>query len=324
MLQEIETGPVTLFSFGEAMRHLPPLSGLQAFEAAARHLSFTEAAKELNCTQAAVSQRVRALESYLSRQLFLRKSNGLQLSEVGEAYLPGIAEALNVAAAATEGLRGKNLVRTVTLSAPVSFLTLWLAPRLDAFLSRHPNVELRLNSAIWTDPNADLADIVVEVRDSAEVDAAVPRLPRESLALVCAPAMAERLGPVPLQSALKSSRKIYIQGRHNAWQRWATGLGLDLKSDLPALKVDNAVTALETAAQGLGVTVAYSTYCAPYLAAGRLASPGAAVLQTDLCHALTGAPNQPLWHPAHRLFDWLKEEFRRETSANPAEIGPAP
>lgn len=299
------------------------MSGLQAFEAAARHLSFTEAAKELNCTQAAVSQRVRALETYLSRQLFLRKSNGLQLSEVGEAYLPGVAEALNVAAAATEGLRGKNLVRTVTLSAPVSFLTLWLAPRLDSFLSRNPHVELRLNSAIWTDPNAELADIVIEVRDSTEVDAATPCLPQESLTLVCAPAMAERLATVPLQAALKTSRKIYIQGRHNAWQRWATGLDLDLNGELPTLKVDNAVTALETASQGLGVTVAYSTYCAPYLAAGRLASPSGAVLQTELCHALTGTPNQPLWHPAHRLFDWLKEEFRREVeavSAAPASV----
>jgi LysR family glycine cleavage system transcriptional activator len=298
------------------------LSGLQAFEAAARHLSFTEAAKELNCTQAAVSQRVRSLESYLSRQLFLRKSNGLQLSAAGEVYLPGVAEALNVAAAATEGLRGRNVVRTVTLSAPVSFLALWLAPRLDGFLSRHPNVELRLNSAIWTDPNAELADIVVEVRDSAELDEAVPRLPKEALALVCAPAMAGRLAGLPLQSALKASRKIFIQGRHNGWQRWATGLGLDLNGDLPPLKVDNAVTALETAAQGLGVTVAYSTYCAPYLAAGRLTGSGATLLQTELCHALTSAPNQPPWHPAHGLFLWLKEEFRREAAAALAETPP--
>jgi LysR family glycine cleavage system transcriptional activator len=129
---------------------------------------------------------------------------------------------------------------------------------------------------------------------------------------------------MPLQAALRIVRKIYIQGRHNGWQRWAKGLGLDLSGDLPPLKVDNAVTALENAAQGLGAAVAYSTYCAPYLAAGRLASPGAAVFQTDLRHALTGAPNQPPWHPAHRLFDWLKEEFRAEASAAPADRSPAP
>lgn len=302
------------------MRNLPPLSGLQAFEAAARHLSFTEAAKELNCTQAAISQRVRSLEAYLSRQLFVRKSNGLQLSEVGEAYLPGVAEALNVAAAATEGLRGKNVPRTVTVSAPVSFLTLWLAPRLDGFLSRYPNIEVRLNSSIWTDPNAELADIVIEVRDSAEIDPAMPRLPCERLALVYAPDAARRLSTEPLQSVLKASRKIVIQGRHNAWQRWAKELGVDLGGDLPALKVDNAVTALEAAAQGLGVTVAYSTYCSAYLAAGRLVASRATSPQTSLCHALTSSPNQPTWHPAHKIFDWLKEEFLQETSSlAPAE-----
>ena len=69
------------------MRQLPPLNSLQAFEAAARHLNFTEAAKELNCTQAAISQRVKSLEGYLARQLFIRKPNGLQLSEAGESSL---------------------------------------------------------------------------------------------------------------------------------------------------------------------------------------------------------------------------------------------
>ena len=145
------------------MRQLPPLSGLQAFEAAARHLSFTDAARELNCTQAAISQRVRALEAYLSRRLFVRKSNGLLLSEAGEAYLPGVAEAFNAAAAATEGLRRRRAPRAVTISAPVSFLTLWLSPRLAMLPSQLADVELRLNSSIWTDPNAELplADYVI-------------------------------------------------------------------------------------------------------------------------------------------------------------------
>jgi LysR family glycine cleavage system transcriptional activator len=293
------------------MRQLPPLSGLQAFEAAARLLSFTEAAKELNCTQAAVSQRVRALEAYLSRKLFVRKSNGLQLSEAGEAYFPSVAEALNVAAAATEGLRGRRVPRTVTVSAPVSFLTLWLAPRLDALLAEHPNVELRLNSAIWTDPNAELADIVVEVREQAEIDNGMARLPRERLMLVGAPSLADTLSTTPLEVALKSCRKILIQGRHNLWQRWSQGVAIDLQGDFAPLKVDNAVTALEAAAKGLGVTVAYSTYCAPYLAAGSLVTTTAATLQTELCHVLAGSPNQRPWHPAHKVFGFLRDEFQR-------------
>lgn len=140
-----------------AARNLPPLSYLQAFEAAALCRSFTVAANELGCTQAAISQRVRGLEAYLARKLFDRRSNGLVLTEAGEAYLPGIAEALNIAAAATEGLKGRNVRRTVTISAPSSFLNLWLIPRLDRFLADNEEIELRLNSAIWTDPNAEIA-----------------------------------------------------------------------------------------------------------------------------------------------------------------------
>ncbi|GGF50555.1 LysR family transcriptional regulator [Azorhizobium oxalatiphilum] len=285
------------------------MSGLQAFEAAARHLSFTEAAKELNCTQAAVSQRVKALESYLSRTLFIRKSNTLQLSEVGEAYLAGVTEALNLAAAATEGLRGRKVPRTVAISAPVSFLTLWMAPRLEHLVAACPKAEVRLNSAIWTDPNAEIADVVVEVRDVAEVDPACPHLPCERLDLVCTPAMAEALGAMSMQRVLREARLILIQGRHNIWRRWADEMGVKLDGEMPTLKVDNAVTALEIAAQGLGVTVAYSTYSEPYVAAGRLARIEGAGLNTSLCHVLLGPPGQPTWHPAHGVFNWLKAAF---------------
>ena len=300
------------------MRHLPPLSGLQAFEAAARHLSFTEAARELNCTQAAVSLRVRGLESYLSRQLFLRKSNGLQLSEAGEAYLPGVTEALNVAAAATEGLRGWTVPRTVTISAPVSFLTLWLTPRLGGFLARNPQVDVRLNSAIWSDPNAEIADIVVEVRDGMEVEPGTPCLPNERLILLCAPALAGPLAAMPLQALSSQSRRIVIQGRHNLWERWSREVGVDLADAAPSIKVDNAVTALETAAQGHGVTVVYSAYCAPHLTSGRLVALPGASATTGLCHALTHAPNRPARHPARKLFDWLSAEFRQASTSPPA------
>lgn len=297
------------------MRNLPPLTGLQAFEAAARHLSFTEAAKELNCTQAAISQRVRGLESYLSRQLFVRRRNGLQLSEVGEAYLPGVAEALNLAAAATEGLRGKNVPRTVTISAPLSFLTLWLPARFDGFLSENPSIAIRLNSSIWTDPNAELADIVVEVRDVSELDSHTARLPNERLELVCAPAFKKALSTDTLQNVLNASRKILIQGRNNVWQRWATELGINLDGDIPIMKLDNSATALEAAAHNLGFVVAYSSYCLPYLKAGRLVTWSKATVQTTLCHALTGSPDKPSWHPAHKVFNWLEREFKKEASA---------
>lgn len=300
------------------MRNLPPLSALQAFEAAARHMSFTEAARELNCTQAAVSQRVRALESYLSRRLFLRRSNGLQLTEAGEAYLPGVTEALDVAAAATEGLRGRSVPRAVTISAPVSFLTLWLGPRLGGLLKPDVNIEVRLNSAIWTDPNVDLADVTVEVREIAEIDQGAPRLASERLVPLCAPDLAARFAGAEPAAALARTRKIVVQGRHDAWRRWAKGENVPIGSDIPPLMVDNAVCALEAAAQGLGVTVVYSTYAKPYLDGGRLVAPAFSARQTSLCHVLAMPRAHPSWHPAHKVFAWLKSEFAQSASSGPA------
>lgn len=293
------------------MRTLPSLIYLQAFEAAARHRSFTGAARELGCTQAAISQRVRGLEAYLARKLFVRRPNGLDLTEAGEAYLPGIGEALDIAAAATEGLHGRRLRRAVTLSAPYSFTQLWLLPRLSGFLEENPDVELRVNSAIWTDPNIELANVAVEVRDASEAEAAMPRMAAERLVMVLSPALAGRLAGQPPETALKGLRRLHVQGRYPLWERWAKARGVGLDHETPPVKFDTSASALEAAAQGLGAAVCYASYCDAYIEAGKLVAPLGAGEQTTLAHTLVRPPARPSRHPAHRLHDWLAALFRK-------------
>lgn len=296
-------------------RNLPPLTYLQAFEAAARHLSFTEAAVELGCTQAAISQRVRGLETHLARKLFERRSNGLHLTEAGEAYLPGIAEALNIAEAATEGVKGRNVQRTVTISAPSSFLNLWLMPRLDGFLAANEDVELRLNSAIWTDPNAELADIVVGVRDINEERGAPPFLAGERLVMVCAPALAARFADVEGDTVPDGVRQLHVQGRYDLWHRWARAMQIRLDPAATLLKLDTAISALEAARLGLGAAVVYSSYSSGFVAAGDLVAPLGGGVATTLNHCIVGQPSgKPRWHPAHKVHDWLVATFA-ESSA---------
>ena len=297
------------------IRNLPPLTYLQAFEAAARHLSFTEAAVELGCTQAAVSQRVRGLEAYLARKLFERRSNGLHLTEAGEAYLPGIAEALNIAEAATEGVKARNVRRTVTISAPSSFVNLWLMPRLEGFLAEKEDVELRLNSAIWTDPNAELADIVVRVRDVGEERGALPFLAGERLVMVCAPGLAARFPGADRAAIPDGLRQLHVQGRYDLWDRWARAVQVPADPAAPLLKLDTAVSALEAARIGLGATVVYSSYAARFLSSGKLVAPLGAGVATTLSHCIVGNPSgKPRWHPAHKVHDWLSSAFA-ESSA---------
>ncbi len=299
-----------------APRNLPPLIYLQAFEAAARHSSFTGAAIELGCTQAAISQRVRGLETHLGRKLFERRSNGLDLTEAGEAYLPGVSEALNIAEAATEGLKGRGVRRTVTISGPSSFLNLWLIPRLADFLATNDDVELRLNSAIWTDPNADIADIVVEVRDVNETRSRLVRLADERLVLVCSPEIASSFAGEEPSVVLNSLRHLHVQGRYDLWARWADGVQLRSASTATILKLDTAVSALEAARLGLGATVVYASYADRYLRDGQLVSPFGDGVPTLLSHCIVREPaGKPRWHPAHKVLEWLSGEFAKGTVA---------
>lgn len=287
------------------MRNLPHLDYLQAFEAAARHLSFTRAAEELNCTQAAISQRVRALERFFARPLFHRRSNGLELTEVGAAYLPGVAEALDRAEMATQGLLGARTHTSITVSAPLSFVALWLARNLHGFSAANPQIEIRLNSTIWTDPNVELADLSILALSIVNPPPGAVRLGSERLMLLCDPQTAEHAGKTPTADWAHSSRLIHVQGRMQLLDLWAQKERLDLAPRQAAIKVDNAATALEICASGGGITAAMSSYTSAYLASGRLVAPFGA--GDPLPVALHVVPNQQrrLTRAATAFIDWL-------------------
>src|SRR5215470_9195717 len=136
---------------------LPPLNWLKAFEASARHLSFAKAARDLNLTATAVSHRVRSLEQHLRHPLFQRLARGLRLTEMGAAYLPCVRRSFEDLAAGTAKLFGQSGAISITVRAPVSFMTLWLAPRLSRFQTRYPGIEILFLSTIWADAQPDQA-----------------------------------------------------------------------------------------------------------------------------------------------------------------------
>src|SRR5687768_15848489 len=125
-------------------RRLPPLNAIRVFEAAARHLSFTRAADELNVTQAAVSHQIKALEEILGVPLFRRLNRALMLTEAGQSYLPPLRDALDLIADATAKLKAGDTVGALTVSTIASFAAKWLVPRLPRFQERHPQIDVRL------------------------------------------------------------------------------------------------------------------------------------------------------------------------------------
>ncbi len=130
---------------------IPPLLGLHAYEAAARHLSFAAAAAELHLSPSAVSQRVRTLEAHLGVQLFERLPRSLLLTKMGEAYLPAVRDIFEDLSAATSGLFGATGQTTLTVRVQISYAATWLAPRLAEFCGTFPHVDVQLVTAIWAD-----------------------------------------------------------------------------------------------------------------------------------------------------------------------------
>src|SRR5260221_8409245 len=128
----------------EMSRPLPPLNALRAFESAARHLSFTRAADELNVTQAAISHQVKALEERLGVRLFRRLNRALELTKAGETYLPRVTAALDALAEATDIVRAPDDMRRLTVSVLPSFAAKWLMPRLRSLWRSHPDLDVKI------------------------------------------------------------------------------------------------------------------------------------------------------------------------------------
>src|SRR5258708_14136134 len=124
----------------------PPLNALRAFEAAARHLSFKKAAKELHVTPGAVSHQVKLLEELLHVRLFRRLTRALELTAEGHSMLPKVREGLDALQAAVERVRSREEMSALTIVAPPNFAARWLVPRLSGFTKAYPNIEMHIAS----------------------------------------------------------------------------------------------------------------------------------------------------------------------------------
>lgn len=250
------------------MKSLPHLSFLRSFEAAARHLSFTSAADELNCTQAAVSNHVRSLEDYIGRPLFVRHARSLTLTDVGQGYLPSVQRALQDIDTATASLITKNSTRAVTVSCPVSLTEHWMPQVMARFHAQNPKIELALNSTVWADLQENASDITITIAHKDDVGAHDLKLWDEKLVLVAAPDYAEITA-----ETLAQERAIHILGRPEYWDAICTALGMQ-KTRIPVgFQCNSTTAALELAAAGAGVVVAPKSLAMKFLNRGDLIEP---------------------------------------------------
>lgn len=280
---------------------LPPLNWLRAFEASARHLSFTGAAQELNMTQSAVSQQIKSLETYLGRALFVRRSRSLQITEAGRTYLPTVQEAFATLGAGTRALVGGDRGKVLTIQCNLAFSVYWLAPRLDDLLARHPWLALNIVTAIW-DPErtAPAADIEIRYGRGLEESGGAERLTRDMFYPVCAPATAET-------ADWRTAQLFDCAGMRANWEAWLRDQGERLPKGKTVHLATTYVISLSAVEAGSGLAMAHGTIADRLMASNRLVRPFEHEVTMGEAYYLMTAPAHAAT-PASRAFrDWLSE-----------------
>ncbi len=289
---------------------LPPLVWLRAFEAAARHLSFTDAAIELNLTQAAVSKHIKSLELQLRHPLFVRLPRSLQLTKTGEAYLPKVRDAFERLSVGTREVFGRRQTQGLTVRCAISFAAVWLAPRLTDYLARYPGKDIRIISSVWNDADdANAYDLDIQYGTGDWRGRHSHRLSRETITPLCTPSVAHELAH---PDDLKTHRLLHVLGYQEGWGTWLRAAGATQVNPGQGLHFDTSLTAFEVAAHGGGIALGRSSLATHARASGRLVAPfDLAVPIEEGFHLLQPVSKDP--HPDAAAFvDWILALARQD------------
>ncbi|WP_061134346.1 LysR substrate-binding domain-containing protein [Caballeronia fortuita] len=253
------------------MRRLPPLNALRAFDAAARHLNISAAARELHVTHSAVSHQVRQLEEWLGKPLFIRHAGGVRLTAEGQSLKQVADQIFSQLQAHCEELAERAPIAEIVLGAPASFLSNWLIPRLDRFESAHPRVRVRLQtSGTIEDLQKQIIDCLIVSGESWPANVEAVRLFDEHVGPVCAPDWSHRIGA---PKDLIGQPLLHTSSRPHAWQAWAEGNGLQPASFANGRRFDHLSLLLEAAVARLGIAIAPETLVQREISHGRLIAP---------------------------------------------------
>ncbi|HEU0217092.1 MAG TPA: transcriptional regulator GcvA [Stellaceae bacterium] len=294
--------------------HLPPLSALRAFEAAARLQSFSKAADELNVTPAAVSHQIHALEADLGVSLFNRRNRAVELTASARVLLPGLTEAFAGIQNSVRRLRSHNDTGTVNVTASPSFAGKWLVQRLHRFQEQHPQVDVRISA---TDTMVDLTrgdfDLAIRYGAGRYPGLEVELLMSNEVFPACSPALLRDGPPLETPADLRHHALIHDQQVDRdplapTWSMWLKAAGVDGADAAHGLSFNNNVLALEAALAGHGVTLAYSTVAAADLAAARLVRLFTLSLPDNFAYYIVTAPGALERSKVKAFRDWLRQE----------------
>ena len=253
------------------------LNALRAFEASARHGSFSGASGELNVTPAAVGQLVRGLEDWLGSPLFHRSSSGparLLLTDLAEHALPDIRAGLDHLSLGLERMKETVASGVLTVAVSPAFAAKWLLPRIDRFQMEFPDIDVRLETSLkLVDYVAHGIDVGIRYGAGSWPGLAAEKLMDEEIFPVCSPALHETLD---LEAPIDVSRHTLIHDQSvdpatgfMTWNVWLKRTGADITTQR-GMRINNSAAVLQAAIEGQGIALARSIMAHNDLAAGRL------------------------------------------------------
>ena len=293
-------------------RRLPSLNALKAFEAAARHGSFTKAAEELHVTQGAVSHQVKALELELGLKLFRRERQRLFIADAGQSYLEVVRDAFDRLSFGTENLLQRQSAGVLTVTVSPNFAAKWLVHRLGRFAEVHPQIDLRVSAGVHhVDFAREDIDLGIRHGDGQWPGLHVTRLCVEELFPVCSPKLARGRGRLRAPADLKRHTLLHVDDRRE-WGRWLAEAGVTGVDSSRGPVFNQAHLAIDAAIGGQGVALARTALAAWDILAGRLVRPFALGLKIPYGYWIV-CPKTTAELPKIRVFrDWLLAEAAAE------------
>lgn len=307
---------------------LPPLAPLEAFEAAARHLSFTHAADELALTQSAISRQIQALEAHYGVPLFQRLHRALRLTPDGELLQRVVVDALQQLHGTGQALRRAARPKTVVVTTTPGFAGLWLIPRLSGFTEAHPGVDVRISAThALLHLERDEVDVAIRYQAAGDGDAA-SRLFGEVVFPVCSPRL---LGdPARPLAQPQDLRRHVLLALHDdgpipyaEWPLWLRAVGLEQLQPAGTQQHSLYDQLIQAAVGGQGVALGRSPLVDALLADGRLVAPFDARQVSPRSYHLRVSDAGAQRAEVQAFVVWLRAQVDAVTAPGPGSSGPA-
>lgn len=287
------------------MTKMPPVTWLRAFDAAARNQSFARAAEELGLTPPAISQQIKALETHLNADLFVRKPRAVVLTHVGHAYAQSIQSAFAEMQRATDGLFSAPQRQVVHLRASISYAAYIIAPALPEFQRSHPNIEIRLSTTVWNDGHGgDMADLEIRYGNADAAGKRVSQLGARKASIVCHPNFAATLGPRPDFETL-ATHAVRISGSEMDWDLMAEGLDLARPVRANGFVVDSSINALQLVLSGTGAAIVDDAFSQHLVDTKSLVRPLDHKLRLHRSFYLVEVSERPPSAPVAQVRNWI-------------------